>query len=214
MNKIKVLIADDHKLLRETLILIINAEPIFEVIASCGDSMKAIELSQEEEPDIILMDINMTPFSGIEATARIIAFNPEAKIIGMSTHSDPVYVKKMLKAGARGYITKNSPKDEMIHAMKRIPFGEIYICQDIKNILGEELGCESIPAYGLASLTGREMQVVDHVRKGLSSKEIAVIMGLALKTVEVHRHNILQKLKVKNSAALINQIYKENYTIV
>ena len=144
MKETTVLIADDHKLLRETLTVIINAEPGYKVVASCGDATAAIDIAQAEMPAIILMDINMKPVSGIEATARIIELNPEAKIIGMSTHSEQIYVKKMLKAGARGYLTKNSPKDEIVHAMNHVLQGKTYVCEDIKNIIGQQLDDEPV----------------------------------------------------------------------
>ena len=204
MKKIRVLIADDHKLLRETLSYMIDQDARFEVIAACGDSTEVIEITSIEKPDIVLMDINMTPFSGIEATQKLKELSPSSRVIGMSVHSEPVYVKKMLKMGARGYVTKNSPKDEIISAMKRVNDGEIYLCQEIKNILGEQLLADTGLVTGIRSLTDREIQIVELVREGHSSKEIAVSIGIKVKTVEVHRHNVLQKLKLKNAASLVN----------
>ncbi|MEP6749462.1 MAG: response regulator transcription factor, partial [Bacteroidota bacterium] len=201
MNKISVLIADDHKLLRETLSQLINSDPGFEVIATCGDSQQAVEITKIERPDIVLMDINMTPFSGLEATQKIKASSPLSKVIGMSVHSDPSYAKRMMKMGARGYVTKNSPKDEILRAMTSVKNGNIYVCDEIKNILGEQLDANPNASPQLASLTDREKMIVQLVREGNSSKEIAVNIGVKTKTVEVHRHNILQKLKLKNAAS-------------
>ncbi|MEO5593083.1 MAG: response regulator transcription factor [Chitinophagaceae bacterium] len=211
MKKISVLIADDHKLLRDTLSIIIGTDPAFEVVATCADGAEAIEFAGLEKPDIILMDINMTPVSGIEATSRLTKLTPGSKVIGMSAHSEPVYVKKMLKMGARGYITKNSSKDEFIQAMKSVQNGEVYICQEIKDILGERLGSGTGSACGMELLTEREIQIVEFIRQGQSSKEIATTVGVAVKTVEVHRHHILKKLQLKNSAALINFLFKESH---
>jgi DNA-binding NarL/FixJ family response regulator len=204
MKKISVLIADDHKLLREALSLVIDGDPGFKVIAACENSQDAIEITTREKPAIVLMDINIAPISGIEATQKIKLLCPSAMVIGMSVHSEPVYVRKMLKMGARGYVTKNSPRDEIINAMKRVNNGEIYVCDEIKNILGQQLGDDALPAPGLHSLTGREIQIVELIRKGLPSREIATAICVTIKTVEVHRHNILRKLKLKNTPSLVN----------
>ncbi|HEU4606897.1 MAG TPA: response regulator transcription factor, partial [Chitinophagaceae bacterium] len=106
MEKISILIADDHKLIRETWSYILNNDSRFEVIAECGDSEKAVEMSKAKRPQIVLMDINMTPISGFEATERIRKLSPSSKVIGVSMHSQPAYAKKMLQIGARGYVTK------------------------------------------------------------------------------------------------------------
>jgi len=207
--KTTVLIADDHKLLRETISLIINNHSDYEVIASCGDSQEAIEIARMEKPAIVLMDINMTPVSGMEATKQIKQFSPLSKVIGMTVHSDPAYAKKMLKMGASGYVTKNSPKDEMFKAMAKVMNGEMYICHEIKDMLCEQLTADPAVIPGLHLLTERETQIIQFIKNGRSSKEIAAAIRIATKTVEVHRHNILQKLKLKNSPSLINYIYSQ-----
>jgi DNA-binding NarL/FixJ family response regulator len=207
MNKIRVLIADDHKLLREGLSFVINAHPDFEVIACCENSQEAVEITGKEKPDVVLMDINIEPFSGIEATHKIKGLSPSSKVIGLSVQSEPLIVKKMVKMGARGFVTKNSPKDEIINAMKRVINGEIYICQDIKNILGERLGTATVSATGLSMLSDTELQIVELIGKGQSTKGIAVTTGMAVKMIVAHRHKILQKLKLKNAASLVNFAY-------
>ena len=120
MQKVSILIADDHKLIRETWSYILNNDPRFEVVAECGDSEQAVEVARTKRPQIILMDINMTPISGFEATERIRKVSPASKIIGVSMHSQPAYAKKMLQIGARGYVTKNSSKEEMIKAILEV----------------------------------------------------------------------------------------------
>ena len=206
MKKISVLIADDHKLLRETLGHLIDKDPEFEIVALCSNSQEAVDETLAREPDLVLMDINMGPFSGIEATLKIADQCLRTRIIGMSAHADPLYVKKMLKTGANGYVTKNSPTVEMLDAMKKVHGGENYVCDEIKNILCGQLGQET-PADYLRSLTDREIQIVEFIKEGQSSKEIAVTIGVTIKTVEVHRHNILKKLKLKNAAALVNFVF-------
>src|SRR6516164_10056709 len=206
MNKISILIADDHKLIRETWSYILNSDPRFKVIASCGNGEEAIELAKEKHPGVILMDINMTPFSGLEATKQIRKILPDSKIIGVTMHSQPAYAKKMLQIGARGYVTKNSSKEEMIKAILEVQEGSKYICEEIRNIISDQLLDERESSPDINILTEREMQIINLIKEGFSSKEIAGSLTISLKTVEVHRHNILKKLKLKNSASLVNFI--------
>jgi len=206
MSKINILIADDHKLIRETWSYILNSDIRFQVIAECGDAQEAVELAKTKRPHVVLMDINMTPFSGLEATQRIRKISPGSKVIGVSMHSQPAYAKKMLQMGARGYVTKNSSKEEMIKAILEVNHGNKYICEEIKNIISEQLLDEKEDSPNINALTEREMQIINFIKEGLSSKEIASGLNISLKTVEVHRHNILKKLKLKNSASLVNFI--------
>lgn len=206
MPKITILIADDHKLIRETWSYILNNDSRFEVIAECGDSEKAVELSRIKRPMIVLMDINMTPISGFEATEQIRKVSPLSKIIGVSMHSQPAYAKKMLQIGARGYVTKNSSKEEMIKAILEVNEGNKYVCEEIKNNISELVLEENKETPNVNALTEREIQIINLIKEGMSSKEIASQLSISLKTVEVHRHNILKKLKLKNSASLVNFI--------
>ncbi len=206
MQKVTILIADDHKLIRETWSFILNNDPRFEVIAECGDSEQAVEVARTMRPQIVLMDINMTPISGFEATEKIRKVSPASKIIGVSMHSQPAYAKKMLQIGAKGYVTKNSSKEEMIKAILEVNNGNKYICDEIKNNISELVLEENKDLPNVNALTEREIQIINLIKEGLSSKEIASQLNISLKTVEVHRHNILKKLKLKNSASLVNFI--------
>jgi DNA-binding NarL/FixJ family response regulator len=204
MEKISVLIADDHKLIRETWSYILNNDSRFEVIAECGDSEQAVEMSKVKRPQIVLMDINMMPISGFEATERIRKVSPLSKVIGVSMHSQPAYAKKMLQIGAKGYVTKNSSKEEMIKAILEVHSGNKYVCDEIKNNISDQVLEENSDAPNVNALTEREIQIINLIKEGQSSKEIAAVLAISLKTVEVHRHNILKKLKLKNSASLVN----------
>ena len=206
MSKITILIADDHKLIRETWTYILNSDERFDVVAECGDAEQAVELAKELAPNIVLMDINMPPFNGFEATEQIRKISPDIKVIGVSMHSQPAYAKKMLQVGARGYVTKNSSKEEMFKAIIEVYNGKKYVCDEIKTIISDQLLDDNNDAPSVNSLTEREMQIINHIREGHSSKEIASQLDISLKTVEVHRHNILKKLKLKNSASLVNFI--------
>ncbi len=206
MEKITILIADDHKLIRETWTYILNSDERFEVVAECGDAQEAVELAKELSPNVVLMDINMAPFNGFEATEQIRKVSPESKVIGVSMHSQPAYAKKMLQVGAKGYVTKNSSKEEMFNAITEVYNGNKYVCDEIKTIISDQLLDDNQDVPSINSLTEREMQIIHHIREGHSSKEIASQLDISLKTVEVHRHNILKKLKLKNSASLVNFI--------
>ena len=204
MEKISVLIADDHKLIRETWSYILNNDSRFEVIAECGDSEQAVEMSKLKRPQIVLMDINMMPISGFDATEKIRKVSPLSKVIGVSMHSQPAYAKKMLQIGARGYVTKNSSKEEMIQAILEVHNGNRYVCDEIKNNISDQVLEENNDTPNVNALTEREIQIINLIKEGQSSKEIAAALAISLKTVEVHRHNILKKLKLKNSASLVN----------
>ena len=147
----------------------------------------------------------MSPMNGFEATKEIRKISPESKIIGVSMHSQPAYAKKMLQVGAMGYITKNSSKEEMIGAITEVAQGNKYICHEVKAILSEQI-LEDNEKPDINMLSQREVEIIDLIKQGQSSKEIALQLSITLKTVEVHRHNILKKLNLKNTAALVNFI--------
>jgi DNA-binding NarL/FixJ family response regulator len=211
MDKISILIADDHMLIRDTWSSILNSDPRFEVISRCSNGEEAIKEAQKLRPKVVLIDINMSPISGIEATQQIRKFSPASKIIGVSMHSQPAYVKKLLKLGAHGYVTKNSPQQEMFEAIEEVMKGNRYICSEVKTILSEQAFDEE--NSGANSLSNRELEIIKFIKDGLSSKEISATLNISLKTVEVHRHNILKKLNLKNSAALVNYINESGLVI-
>ena len=206
MGKITVLIVDDHTLIRETWSFLLGRNENFEVIAEVGDGQKAIDIARDKRPNIVLLDINMTPLNGFDVLKMIRKQSPGSKVIAVSMHSQPAYAKKMLRMGAKGYITKNSPRQEMLDAIMDVYNGNTYICQEVKNILSDQMLNEEDTAAGLNQLSEREIEVINQIRDGLSSKESADRLAISIKTVEVHRHNILKKLKVKNTASLINYI--------
>ena len=204
---IRIAIADDHKLFGETLCEMLNAHPGFEVIALCQNSEEIIEIAIAEKPDIILLDINIPPFSGIEATQKLAA-RTSCKVIGLSMHAHPSYFKNMMQMGARGYVTKNSSKEEIFKAVLQVYSGNKYICSEIKNAISGQLLEGDTGKPNLGVLTGRELEIINFIKEGFSSKEIAGKFFIALKTVEVHRHNILKKLKLKNSTSLVNFVHR------
>ncbi len=207
MEKITILLVDDHKLIRESWSFILNSDPRFEVIGETSNAEDAVAIAKEKKPKIVLMDINMTPVNGFEATKLMRKFSPASKIIGISMHSMPAYARRMLQIGAMGYVTKNSSKDELLTAITEVNSGKKYVCDEVKNILAQqELVEDGDGQPDMNSLSRREIEVVQLIKEGMSSKEIAVKLDISLKTVEVHRYNVLKKLHLKNTAALVNFI--------
>ena len=206
MKQISILVTDDHKLIREAWVSIINRDPRFHVIGECGSGEEAIALAKQFNPDVVIMDINLPGISGIETIPLIRKFSPLSKILGISMHTQPTYARKMIKKGAMGYVTKNSSREEMFNAIVEIYNGGKYICEEIKNIFWEQSETES--PTGFNSLSEREIEIIRLIKNGHSSKEIAEMLSLSVKTVEVHRYHILKKLNLKNAASLVSFIHQ------
>ena len=169
---------------------------------------------KEKRPDIVLLDINLGKESGMDAVPLIRKFSPGTRIIGASMHNQPAYTKKMLQLGARGYVTKNSPYQEIVTAMEEVMKGNIYVCEEMRIILAEQQINPDTYEPHIKDLSLREIEIIKLIKSGLASKEIAEQLKIALRTVEVHRHNILKKLKLKNTASLINFINNSELTFL
>jgi DNA-binding NarL/FixJ family response regulator len=200
---IHILIADDHLLLREAWSMILRKDHRFMIIGNCSNSMQAVKLSRKLKPDILLLDINMSPYNGIEAAQKIRGISPETRIIALTMSNDPAYAKKMFQLGAMGYVTKNSSIEEMTEAILTVSGGNTYVCNEMKEILSSS---REDPRKFLAVhlLTKREIEVINLIKAGQSSKEICGELEITLNTVETHRYNILKKLGVKNATSLIH----------
>jgi DNA-binding NarL/FixJ family response regulator len=206
MEKITIIIADDHTLIRQTWSFILNADPRFKVVAEVGSGEEAIELARQIRPNIIVMDINLPGINGIEATPLVRKYSPGTKVLGVSMHTQPAYARKMLKQGAMGYLTKNSSREELFKAIMEIQSNRKYVCDEIKSILSDQMMCGEEDRNGFNALSRREIEIIGFIKKGYSSKEMAVPLSISVKTVEVHRYNILKKLNLKNTAAMVNYI--------
>jgi len=206
MEKISILITDDHKLIREAWSSILDADSRFKVVAQTGSGEEAIEMAKQLRPNVIILDINLPGISGFETIPLLKKFSPGSKILGVSLHTQPTYARKMLQRGALGYVTKNSSREEMFKAIVEVSKGNRYICDEIKNILSEQMLNDDGHKTGINSLSQREIEIISYIRKGESSKEIAKLLNLSAKTIEVHRYNLMKKLSLKNTAALVNFI--------
>ncbi len=204
MDKITIILVDDHKLIRESWSYILNSDNRFSVIAEFGDVTEAVEFVKKAKPDVVLMDINMTPINGFEATKLVRKFSPTSRILGISIHSMPTYAKRLIQMGAMGYVTKNSSKDELIRAILEVYAGKKFVCEEVKNILAHQQLDDESADPDMNILSKREIDIVQLIKDGLSSREIGIRLDITLKTVEVHRYNILKKLHLKNTASLVS----------
>lgn len=206
MNPISILIADDHALIRQTWTFIFNTNPRFKVVGESSTGEQTVALAGELRPDLVIMDINMPGLDGMEATRLIAQCAPATKVIAVTSHAQPAYARRMMQCGALGYVTKSSPSSEFFTAIDTVLSGKRYICQQIKDSFTEELLSGERTQAALHALTAREREIIGLVREGWPSARIAQQLFISEKTVEVHRYNILKKLNLKNTPALINYI--------
>jgi DNA-binding NarL/FixJ family response regulator len=204
-KKVRIIIADDHLLIAETWATLINLDPEFEVVKVYDNTKTMIDEITEVRPDVAILDININPFSGIEATTMIKKLAPGTKIIGVSMHNQPSFAKKMIRNGAKGYVTKNSSKLEMYDAIRSVMKGEKFICAEIQRNITNQLLVEE-EDNKLSKLTEREIEIIKLIKNGSTNKEIAETLFLSPRTVETHRARILKKLGLKNSLSLVKYI--------
>ena len=203
-KKITVVIADDHVLMAEAWATLIGLDPRYEICKLYDNTRDLLDEIKELRPNIVLLDINIKPISGIDATKDIKKLSPGTKIIGVSMHNQPSFAKKMIRMGASGYVTKNSPKAEMYAAIDSVLQGKIYLCSEIQNNLAQHLFEDEEDK--LSTLTERELEIVKLIKKGLTSQEISDQLFLSIRTVDTHRSRILKKLGLTNTAGVINLV--------
>lgn len=203
---IRILLADDHNIMRKGLRLLLERQPEFEVVGEASDGRQTLEEAAATNPDIVILDIAMPLLSGIEVAERINTMLPETAIVILSMHSDEGYVLRALKAGARGYLLKDSAEDDLIHAIHAVSEGKAFFSPEISKMLAEDFVREvrargSEDSYEL--LTSREREILHLLAEGKSNKDIAELLNLSVYTVESHRKNLQGKLNVHSLAELI-----------
>lgn len=204
MSKVRVLIAEDHETVREGLKLIINAQPDLEVIAEASEGYEAIRQARELEPDVVLMDISMPGLNGLKATEKLKECCPQVQVIALTRHKDDGYLRQVLRAGASGFVLKQSPPSELIHAIRAVRSGGKYLDPAVaERVLGSFAGKHSFTSNENSSLTEREIEVLRLIAWGHSNKEIAVHLGLSVKTVEVHKANAMKKLGIQGRTHIV-----------
>jgi len=212
MKKLSVVIVEDHKLLRELLIDLFDRNETFKVIGQSAGCQEAMEIIGVLKPDIVLLDLNLPDGSGLDIIPVIRKISMQSKIIVLSMHVHPAYAQKAIRFGADAYVTKNSPHQEILTAIDQVMIGDQYICSEIKTELSLHLLTSQSQNPDLELLSIREKDVLQYLKQGHSSKEIADTLNITLKTVQAHRHNIFKKLKVHNITSLINYVNKAELT--
>lgn len=212
---IRILLADDHAVLRHGLSKALQAEPDMEVIGLAADGLTAVELAGELSPDIIIMDIGMPGLNGIEATRQIAKRSPRVRIIALSMHSAKKFIMEMFKAGASGYLLKDCEYDELAAAVRTVASGKDYISPSISGILIETCTTDNPKRKknAFSALTDREREVLQLLTEGKTTKQAAARLGISPKTVEVHRLNIMNKLKIDNMVQLTKYAIQEGITL-
>jgi DNA-binding NarL/FixJ family response regulator len=203
---IRVVVADDHTIIRSGLRMLLEREAGFEVVGEASDGRQAVEMAESLKPDVIMLDIGMPNLNGIEATRQIVQKLPRTRVVVLSMHSDESYVLKALKSGARGYLLKDSAESDILNAIRAVSEGKAYFSPEISKMLVDDYmrqmqqrGVED--SYEL--LTAREREILQLLAEGKSNKDISSALNLSPYTVETHRSNILQKLNLHSLPELI-----------
>jgi DNA-binding NarL/FixJ family response regulator len=213
----RVLIADDHKIMRQGLRSLIENESDFQCVAEAEDGLEAVKIARQLHPDVVIMDIVMPNLNGIEATRQIKAELPDVEVIVLSMHATRAYVAQVLQAGAAGYLLKDSPFEDLIAALRSVSEGQMYLSPAVARgtALGKPTSDASQRDFTLRErLTHREIQVLQMIGEGKSTKDIAVRLVLSVKTVETHRKQIMDKLAIRSIAGLTKYCIREGLTTV
>ena len=212
---IKILLADDHKIIRQGLRSLIDEEPDLELLGEAENGRQAVELADELLPDIVIMDVTMPDLNGMEATRHILAEHQNIKVIALSMHSDALFVTEMLKSGASGYLLKDSAFEELVQAIHAVALGKTYLSPAISDVVVDgylnRLATQSEPS-ATDVLTNREREVLQLLAEGKSTKEIARELHISAKTVETHRRQIMNKLEIFTVAELTKYAIRKGIT--
>jgi len=211
---IKIILADDHQIVRQGLRMLLASEPDMMVVGESDNGRDTVKLTQALEPDVIIMDISMPDLNGIDATLQIVAINSRVKIIALSMHSDSLFVLNMLRSGAWGYLLKDCALEELVKAIRTVMREKTYISPGVSDILIKDfvhnLADEPCSAYTL--LTPREREVLQLMAEGRNTLQIANTLCLSSKTVEAHRKQIMNKVGIHNVAELTKYAIRQGLT--
>lgn len=211
---IKVLLADDHQIFREGLRAMLEKETDIQVVAEADNGRDSLELVDQLKPSVVVMDINMPDLNGMEATRRIVHQSPGTNVLALSMHVDKRFVDGMLKAGACGYVPKDCDRDELVNAIRAAAAGQTYLSPAVAGLVVDSylrLNDQNTPS-SLDVLTAREREVLQLVAEGWASKQIANKLHISVKTVETHRHQIMEKLDIHSIAELTKFALREGLT--
>lgn len=200
MSKVRVLLAEDHEMMREGLKLLVNRQADMEIVGETDNGLDAVSLSCELKPDVVVMDISLPKMNGLKATGRLKALCPEVKVLTLTRHADDAYLRKLLKAGASGYLLKKSASGELVRAIRAVAAGGTYLDSEMTGrVISDALGRRA--AGGAPTdkeLSGREEEVLRLIAWGYANKEIAARLDLSAKTVDVYKTRAMEKMGMKN----------------
>jgi two-component system response regulator NreC len=201
MKRIRILLADDHAVVRQGFKMILGAEADMEIVGEAGTGREAIELAESLKPDVVVMDVAMPEMNGIEATRRVATSVPHARVIALSMHKDSVYVREVLRAGARGYLLKDSGANDLVTAVRAVAKGEGYLSPAVSDAVLDDYRKHVSNPIDL--LSSREREVLQMLAEGKTNKEIASILNLSVYTVDAHRGRIMEKLNLHSINELV-----------
>lgn len=198
---IRILLADDHVLVRQGFRMILSAQPDMEIVGEAGNGREAVELAEKLKPDIVIMDVAMPELNGIEATRRLTASTPRIRVLALSMHKDSVYVREILRSGARGYLLKDSADADLLTAVRAVAKGDGYLSPAVSDAVLTDYRRHVTDPIDL--LTSREREVLQMIAEGKTNKEIAVALNLSVYTVEAHRGRVMEKLNLHSTGELV-----------
>ena len=201
MKRTRILLADDHAVVRQGFKMILGAQSDMEIVGEAANGREAVELALQLHPDIVVMDVAMPELNGIEATRRLFTADPHVRVIALSMHKDSVYVREILRAGARGYLLKDSGADDLVKAVRAVAGGESYLSPAVSNAVLDDYRKHVTNPIDL--LSSREREVLQMLAEGKTNKEIAVVLNLSVYTVDAHRGRIMEKLNLHSINELV-----------
>lgn len=212
--EIRILLADDHKIIRDGLRTMIDKQEGMKVVADAENGRLAVELTRDLVPNVVVMDVSMPDLNGVEATRQIHSMNPHIKVIALSMYSDRRFVMEMLKAGASGYLLKDCAFEELIQAIKTVSENHTYLSPGIANIVVKDAVIQSDQTRSTVFdiLTPREREVLQLLTEGKTTKQIAAQCHVSVKTIETHRQHIMDKLGIRSVAELTKYAIREGLT--
>lgn len=205
MSKIRLLLVDDHEIVRAGLRMLFSAEPEVEIIGEASSGEEAVSAVQDLAPDVVLMDVAMPGIGGVEATRRIKANHPQVAVLALTMHEDEEYFFEMLAAGASGYVPKRAAPDDLMSAIHIVRQGDVYIYPSLARLLVKDFlhRSEASGPETREELTPREQEVLTYIAEGFSNREIADVLVISVKTVDRHRENLMRKLQLHNRVELV-----------
>lgn len=212
-DNLRILIAEDHKTVREGIKLLVNAQPDMKVVGEASDGETVLAKSAELEPDVVLMDISMPVLNGLKATKKLRSLCPKVKILALTRHTDDGYLRQVIKAGANGYVLKQSAPSELINAIRIVGSGNSYLDPTLTHQVmgGYASNTDSLRGENKGELTLRETEVLKLIALGYSNKEIAVRAELSVKTIEAHKANAMRKLGITSRIGIVRYAILQNW---